>query len=338
VRKETVNAAFFFIVLTALAVLGLLVLLPILDFLLLGLLLALGFYPMHAYVLRAVRFPRLAALVTLSIAAVIAVVPLVIVVVSLLGDIRGLFARFDPGAIAGLIYRLLGDGPLAAQVAEAVEPHFSAFVASLVADLARIVARMVIGLLVMGFVMYYAFVQGPAFVAAIQRSLPLKEVYKERLIRETRSLVEAMFFGQLLVGLAHGAVIAVGFLVFGLPNPFIWGVVTVIVSIAPAIGTPAVYLPAAVYLFLTAGTLPAVLFALFGVIFSTLLVEYWLRLRLLDRMARVHPLVVVLGVVGGIGVFGVSGFIFGPLILTLLLVTTRVFSNTYREDENYVFL
>lgn len=337
-RKESVNAAFFFLVLVVLAALGFLVLLPVLDFLLLGLLLALGFWPVHQWIKRVVPYRRLGALTTLVFVAVVAVAPLVIVVVSLMGDIRGLLDHMDPASLQETLLLRLGDDGLLGMAAAAVAPHVSEFFASLFSDLARIIARMVIGLVVMGFVMYFAFADGPHMVGLLRDLMPLKEVYKSRLLSETRSVVEAIFFGQLLVGIAHAFVLGLAFFLFGIPNPFVWAVVVVIVSLLPAIGTPAVYLPMAVYLHLTVGPVVAIAFALYGVIFSTGLVEYWLRLRLMDRMAKVHPLVVVLGVIGGVAAFGVSGFIFGPLILSLLIVFTRVFSNTYKEDENYLFL
>jgi predicted PurR-regulated permease PerM len=338
VRKETVNSAFFFIVLAVLAVLGFLVVLPVLDFLLVGLLLALGFWPVHAWVSRFVPHRRLGALATLLIVALVAVVPLVVVVVSLMGDVRSLVAHMDPGDLEAMAAARLGDGMIAGLVVGAVVPHLAAFVEALVTDLARIVARMAIGLAVMAFAMYFAFADGPRLVAALKELLPLKEVYRSRLLDETRSIVEAIFFGQLLVGAAHGLVLGVAFFLFGVPNPFVWAVVVVIVSLLPAIGTPAVYLPVSIYLYFTTGPVAAVAFVVYGLVLSTAFIEYWLRLRLMDRMAQVHPLIVILGVVGGIAAFGVSGFLFGPLILSLLLVFSRVFSNEYKQDENYVFL
>lgn len=338
VRKETVNSTFFFLVLTVLLVLGFLVVLPVLDFLLLGLLLALGFWPVHAWFSRFVPHRRLGALVSLLFVALVAVVPLVIVVVSLMGDVRSLVTHMEPGALEATLLRHVGSDGLGAMAVSAVVPHLAAFVDSLVADLARIVARMAIGLVVMGFAMYFAFADGPRLVAVFKELMPLKEVYQSRLLEETRSVVEATFFGQLLVGVAHGFVLGVAMFLLGVPNPFVWSIVVVIVSLLPAIGTPAVYLPVAAYLYLTVGPVAGIVFGVYGVLFSTLFVEYWLRLRLMDRMAKVHPLIVVLGVVGGIAAFGISGFLFGPLILSLLLVFSRVFSNTYKQDENYVFL
>ncbi len=338
VRKETVNSAFFFMVLVVLAVLGFLVVLPVLDFLLVGLLLALGFWPVHAWISRFVPQRRLGALVSLTFVALVAVVPLVIVVVSLMGDVRSLMVHMEPVALEALLIERLGDDGMGGLVVSAVVPHLADFVDSLVADLASTIARMVVGLVVLGFAMYYAFAEGPRLVEGLRDLLPLKDVYRSRLLGETRSIVEAIFFGQLLVGVAHGIVMGLAFFVFGVPNPFVWAVIVVIVSLLPAIGTPVVYLPIAVYLHFTVGPVTGIVFAVYGMIFSTGLVEYWLRLRLMDRMAQVHPLIVILGVVGGIAAFGVSGFIFGPLILSLLVVFSRVFSNEYKQDDNYVFL
>lgn len=340
VRKETVNAAFFFLILVLLAVLSFMVVAPILDFMLLGFLLAIGFWPVHRSVRRVVRHDGWSAFVTMSIAGIVVILPMVLVALSLLGDAKNFVSHLSLTDLEGSLLAALGvkAGTRTEQIAEFVLPHVIAFVERLTTDLAEILARMAIGLMVLVFVMFYAFAEGPRMVQVVKDLLPLKTVYKDKLVNETGNAVHAIFFGQILISVVHGVVLGIGFYLFGMPNPVLWGFVAIIVSILPAIGTPAVWLPAGIYVYATVGPTQGIGLMVYGAVISTGLVEHWIKLKLIGRMAHIHPLVVLIGVIGGIGVFGLSGFIFGPLILALLLVFTRTFSQTYGEDENYVFL
>ncbi len=306
-----------------------------------GFLLGIGFWPLHRLVQKAVPGRRMQAFTTLGIAAVLVVAPVIIVVMSLLGDIQSLLARVDPGDLQGSLARLVGGdetGTSAPAWIAVVVPHATAYLEGMVGELGDLIARMAIGLMVLAFVLYYSFAEGPKFVTSLGEVLPLKPVYTQRLFTETRNAVNAIFFGQILISVVHGFVLGLGFFVFGIPAPFFWAFVTIIVSLLPVVGTPAVWLPAGAWIWVHDGPMLAIAFMVYAAVFSTGLVEHLLKFRLIGHMGEIHPLVVLLGVIGGVGFFGVSGFLFGPLILALVVVFLRVFATTYHEDENYLFL
>lgn len=339
-RKETVNAAFFFLILAGLAVLSFLILSPIMDFIILGFLLAIGFWPIHRRIAKVVPSPGLSAFLTLTLAGISVILPMVLVALSLIEDVGLFVAHLDPRNLEASIIAALGirEGTQVAAFADIIVPYTIAFLEELMLDLANILGRMAIGVLVLVFVMFYAFAEGPRMVETLKRLLPLKRVYTDKLVNETANAVHAIFFGQILISVVHGIVLGIGFYIFGLPNPVFWGFATIIISILPAIGTPAVWFPAGLYVYFTNSPSAGIGLMVYGAVLSTGIIEHWIKLRLIGKMASIHPLVVLTGVIGGIGVFGFSGFIFGPLILALLLVFMRTFSQTYNEDENYLFL
>lgn len=339
-RKESLHAAFFFLVLVTLFVLAFLVLRPVLDFMLMGFLLAVGFWPLQKGMRRAVGSDGLGAFLTMLIASALVVIPMVLVALSLMEDVATLVADLDLADLEGSLTAALGGTGtgLTATLVQVVVPHVAAFLEALVADIGDIVARAAVGLMVLAFVLFYALAEGPDMVERLRGVLPLKRVHKDKLVLETRNAVNAIFFGQILISVVHGVVLGLGFAFFGLPNPVFWGFVTIIVSILPVVGTPAIWIPAGLWVWVHSGPAPAIGFMVYAAVVSTGLVEHWLKLRLIGRMAQIHPLIVLVGVIGGIAAFGMSGFLFGPLILALLVVFLRTFSDSYDEDENYLFL
>ncbi|MBW3584090.1 MAG: AI-2E family transporter [Euryarchaeota archaeon] len=339
-RKESVNAAFFFILLGVLVVVGFLVVAPILDFMLLGFLLAIGFYPVHRGVRRLVRHEGSSAFITIGLVSAVVLVPMVFVAISLIEDLQGVVEHLSIEELEAGVGTILGieDDRTARVVGSFVIPKVTAFLESLAVDLAGILARMVIGLMVLTFVMFYALAEGPRMVDTVRQTLPLKTTYKERLIKETQSAVYAIFFGQILISIIHGIVLGAAFWWFGFPSPVFWAFVTIIVSILPVVGTPAIWVPAGLWLASEGDIVGAILFMGYAAVVSTGFVEHWLKFKMIGRMAKIHPLIVLVGVVGGIGVFGMSGFMIGPLVLAILVSFVRSFSQTYQEDPNYVFL
>lgn len=183
-----------------------------------------------------------------------------------------------------------------------------------------------LNVIVMLFVLFYAFKEKNIGRKLID-ILPLRESYKNSLYNEIKKTSKLVIYGFIIVGFIQGIVGGLSFLIFNVPNPFFWTFVMVIVSILP-IGPWLVWIPAAVLKFLAGDVFAAFGLALFGAIITNN-IDLVLRPLLVSKHARLHPLITLIGGLGGIIAFGAIGIIIGPLILAF----TISFLKVYRDEQ-----
>ena len=170
-----------------------------------------------------------------------------------------------------------------------------------------------------GLILFYFFIKDGCLVraAAVARS-PLGVTATERILTRVRAMVDSVMRVNLLTSVFQGVMAAIGFWVFGVPNPILWGTVTGFLSLIPALGATSVMVIAAVYLFYASGWL----LALGLLVWAALLVgvaEDVLRPYLVGRYNNIHPGLVLVSVLGGLATFGILGLVLGPIILALFL-------------------
>jgi predicted PurR-regulated permease PerM len=150
-------------------------------------------------------------------------------------------------------------------------------------------------------------------------------------------ITSATIYGQIMLSLVQGALGGLGFLIFGVSSPILWGLVMAIFAFLPVIGTAFIWVPAGLIL-LVNGLLShsnsllwrGIGLLLYGaLIVST--VDNLLRPRIVGRKAHMHPVLVLLGVLGGLQAFGFLGFVIGPLILALLMTFVRIYEREKHE-------
>ncbi len=132
---------------------------------------------------------------------------------------------------------------------------------------------------------------------------------------------------MIVVPLAQGLAAVIGFLIFGVPSPFVWGAAVALAAMVPILGSPLGWVPACVYLSLTAETWQAVGLLVYGVVLISG-IDNVVKPMLLQGSAQIHPMLGFLSILGGVLAYGVTGFLVGPVILSLVLSAIRI----YRMD------
>ena len=180
------------------------------------------------------------------------------------------------------------------------------------------VARGVVGLAIFTIALFFFLRDGGKLVAYFRGSPYIENHVLEKLVARFKEVTDAIVFGNLSVAALQGIVIGIGFLVFGLPNGLLVGLVTALFALIPAVGPLIIIAPATAYLGFTAGWGIAITFAIITYML-TLLIDNLLKPILLERHLRTHSLIVFLSLIGGISAFGLLGIIYGPLITALFL-------------------
>lgn len=150
------------------------------------------------------------------------------------------------------------------------------------------------------------------------------------LAAETKKLVKANALSIPLISIIQGLTATLGYFIFGVNEWALWGFLTGVFAFFPVIGTMIVWIPLVVYTFITGQTGMAIGLLLYSVI-VTGNVDYIARITIMKKLGDVHPVITVLGVIVGLGLFGFIGLIFGPLLVNYIIVIFKIYMNEFVE-------
>ena len=184
-------------------------------------------------------------------------------------------------------------------------------------------------LFVMLYAIYYFLIDGKAILGRILYYTPLKEADERKLVDQFVSVTRATIKGSILVGLIQGALAGSAFFLLGLPGAAFWSTVMAVLSIIPVLGSGIVWAPAAVILLITGRVGAGIFLAVWGLVVVGL-VDNVLRPRFVGRDTKMHDLLVLLSTFGGLAMFGVVGFMIGPVVGALFLTAWKLYGTAFK--------
>jgi predicted PurR-regulated permease PerM len=153
---------------------------------------------------------------------------------------------------------------------------------------------------------------------------PLADSDDELIVSRLKLAVSAAVKGNLTIGLIQGALTGIGFAIFGVPNPALWGGVAAVAALLPGIGTALVIAPAVIFLFLTGSAFGGIGLLIWGLT-AVGLIDNFLGPKIVGRGMKLHPLAVFIAVLGGLAFFGPLGFLLGPLAMSVCLALIDIY-------------
>jgi predicted PurR-regulated permease PerM len=175
--------------------------------------------------------------------------------------------------------------------------------------------------------LFFLLRDGGRFRSEAQRISPFSTEQEELIFDHMGRTVKGVLQATVLVPILQGLLAAVGFWIFGVPSPLVWGVGVAFAAFVPLLGSPLGWVPAVVYLFLTGPKGPAFGMALYGVVVISG-IDNLVKPLILRGAAQVHPLLAFFSIVGGVLGFGPLGFLIGPVVMSLVISAVRI----YRDD------
>ena len=192
------------------------------------------------------------------------------------------------------------------------------------------VLRFIVNFFFMLLIIFYLLIDSKRLAAFIASISPLPDDQDQKLMSKFKDMSGAILIGNGLGGLIQGTLGGLVFWLFGLKSPILWGVVMVLLAFLPIVGIGAVFIPAAIYLFLSGRAAAGIFF----LVFYTLLsggIEYFFKPKLVGQRVQMHTLLVFLSIIGGLKLFGILGIIYGPLVVTAFLTLSDIYESSYRE-------
>ncbi|UOD49758.1 AI-2E family transporter [Orrella daihaiensis] len=177
---------------------------------------------------------------------------------------------------------------------------------------------------IMMYLLFFLLRDGAKLADLVRRALPLADHQRDRFIDKLAMVVRATVKGNGVVAIVQGALGGLIFWVLGIPSATLWGTVMAVLSLLPAVGAGLVWGPVAIYFALTGDLVQAAILGLYGVLVIGL-VDNLLRPVLVGKDTRMPDYLVLISTLSGLTLFGISGFIAGPLIAALFLVAWDLF-------------
>lgn len=180
------------------------------------------------------------------------------------------------------------------------------------------------------FLLYFMLIDGKRMERKIHKYMPFKENNQNEIWKATRVMVTSNAIGIPVLAASQALAALIGYWIFGVDSFVLWGVITGIFSVVPILGCMIVWLPLCVYLFAMGNEGAAIGLAIYSFI-VTGGVDNVLRFTILKKLGDIHPVTTTLGIIVGVPIFGFMGFIFGPLLVSYMILLVRVYRVEFSE-------
>lgn len=308
---------------------------PLLGYFLGALILGFVMHPMHKK-LRSTLGDRISAFVLVIFGILVVVLPILGIgaaVIEDAGDLADDLRESENIDTAQLEQRIKEYTGQDFDIEASVETGLRKFTNTTVGGVSQIVTKLAeatIGITLLLFLLYYLLKDGEKFVKWIKDVTPLPMDIQDRLYSRVNRTTWAVIKGHVLVAVVQGLVAGLGLAVTGVPNYAFWTFIMVILGFIPIIGTIVVWLPAVAYLFVIGSTAAGMFLLIYGLVVVSL-TDNILRPIAVDRGSNLHPAVIIIGVIGGVYIFGAVGLFIGPIILGIYKAIFLVFKNNYED-------
>lgn len=191
-------------------------------------------------------------------------------------------------------------------------------------------AVFLLDLFVMLYAMFFFLRDGQKIVEKIFYYTPLNHKDEARLLQRFTSVTRATIKGTLVIGVIQGSLAGLGFWATGIEGAAFWGTLMTILSVVPGIGSALIWVPGVVYLYITGHALAATMLLVWcSAIVGT--IDNMLRPRVVGKDARIPDLLILVGTLGGLYLFGPIGFIVGPIVCGLFLTVLDIYGTTFKD-------
>jgi predicted PurR-regulated permease PerM len=339
----------FLAILALVTVLFILLLKPFFGAIFWACIIGLIFFPVQRRFLE--RFgprPNLAAVVTLALCIFIGIIPALLVAGSFFKEGAELYQRLESGEIdvGGRLEQVRKAFPTIQHFFERF--HFdidkikealstaalaaSKFIAQNAVRFGQDLLRFFIDLGLMLYVAFFLLRDGERLLALLVRALPLGDRWERLLFAKFAEVARATVKGNLVVGAVQGTLGGIIFWILGIPGAFLWGVVMTVVSLIPVLGAGIIWGPVAIYLFAVGEWVKGLILIAFGLAVIGL-VDNLLRPLLVGRDTKLPDYIVLLSTLGGFALFGINGFVVGPIIAALFVAFWGIFIREFYNPE-----
>jgi predicted PurR-regulated permease PerM len=311
-----------------------------------GTILAILFAPLHRRLLRFLGQRRtVAALVTVTIVLLIVILPVTLVGALLVQEAVSVYQKFQsgelnvgqyfqqvlgvlPGWISDLFDRfgLTNLGSMQERLSTGLVQG-SQFVAAKALNIGQNTFDFIVNLCIVLYLLFFLVRDGDDLVRRIRTAIPLHADQRRELFNKFTTVIRATVKGNVVVAIVQGALGGLIFWFLGVHAPVLWAVVMAFLSLLPAVGSALVWLPVAIYFLVTGATWQGIVLIAYGVLVIGF-VDNVLRPILVGKDTKMPDYVVLISTLGGMAIFGLNGFVIGPVIAAMFMTVWDIVASS----------
>ncbi len=301
------------------------------------------FGPLYKRVNRKLKHPNLSTAIMLVVAIFVIIIPLAVIASVLLAQAIDMYSALKDTAdiqqkAQGIIDLLKGnpylqkldlDEKALTETFYDISGSISKYIVGYLTDLSQNTLLLIINFIVMLYCLFFFIRDGDKLLRGSLYILELKDEIGNQIYQRFTSTAQATLKGMLIVGLIQGTMGGILFWAVGINSAIVWGVIMILAAMIPGIGCAIIWAPAALILLATGHVWEGIVVVAVGsLVISS--IDNILRPLLVGKDTQMHPLLIFLSTIGGIAVFGVSGFVIGPIITALLATLWEIYEKHYQ--------
>lgn len=353
IKGEVFRKFFFIFVLVGMLILSLLIIWPFFTGLLTSFVIAYIFYPVYKLFYRKFKNKNLAAIIVTVLIILIIVVPFFLMFNTISKQALFFYSSylkdtsiseilggqcFDQNIFCNTVNKIIewSSNPNVQQyLSEPIKLVVNFFVDK-IKNFVISIPNLFLNLFIMLYTTFFLFRDGKNLLEKLVNLLPLKKGHKKDVLKKINDSAFAIIYGTITVAIIQGILGGIGFYFAGVEHAVIWSLIIMVFAVIPIVGTAAVWVPVSIFLIVNGYITGESIVLIKGIglflygMFVISMIDNFLKPKLIGDRAKVHPVLVLLGVLGGIQLFGFIGFIIGPVILALLIAFIKIY-----EEEGF---
>ena len=333
--RDKFNNILIYLLIAGLFILAFLIIKSIISSIIFGVLLAYIFYPIYQWIYKKIKNKNISALIVCIGLLMLIIIATGIILGSLLKQIIE-FSVYLKGVnwvnvIKTTLPEFIATSETSATIVKSLKSSLSMILEDFITQLGNLVLNIpaiLLQLLIVFLIFFFSLKDGEEAFEYLKSLLPFKKEIQEKFFKQFKDITQSVLVGQIVVGVIQGIVAGIGYFIFGVPNALLLTLLTIIVGVIPIIGPWLVWVPVDVYLFATGMSGAGIGLLIYG-LFLINWIDIVIRPMIVSRKTQINSAIVLVGMIGGLFVFGILGLIIGPLILGYILLVIEM----YRKDK-----
>jgi len=315
---------------------------PVLIAIIYGILLAYITHPIYRFIVKRIKNESASAFIVCLGFFIIVIAILALIIGSLFSQAVDFYVSIKStdiaSAIANAIPKSFIPKEITASLVDNLRSSISTLILNLLGSFNKLITQLPILFLkfaVTIFVFFFALRDGEKAIEYLKSISPLKKETEERFFKRFKDVTNSVLLGQILVGIIQGTVAGIGFFIFGVHNALLLTLISIGFSIIPMIGPAVVWFPVLVIMLISGKTDTAFLFLLYNLLLTSL-IDNLIRPYVVSKKTQINSAIILVGMIGGFLVFGIIGFIIGPLILAYVLLVLEIYKKREYETKSEI--
>jgi len=340
--EKTFRNIILIVLIAGLFILAVLIIRPIIIPIIFAVLLTYIFYPCYIWVLSKIKNESMSALAICIALLLIILIPIILIFKALINQAIELYLSMQNVSLTAIFQKILptflSQSEMSTTLSGSLSSLLTQVLTSGIQTFTNFILNLPVNLLklfVVIFVFFFGLRDGKKVLLYLRSLSPLSKDTEKQFFKQFKDVTYSVLVGQIIIGILQGIIAGIGYFIFGVPNALLLALLTSLVGVIPLIGPWLVWVPIDLYLFASGNTGAGIGLLIYGLVVISWL-DTIIRPLIVSRRTKINSAIVIIGMIGGLFVFGVLGLIIGPLVLAYILLIVEIYRKS-KTTENILF-